>query len=151
MSGNENTIVVDAENMILGRLASMVAKYLLEGKTIYVVNIDKAVVSGKPQSIFEEAKKILNLRTLGNPDRGPKRHRAPNMIFREIVWGMLPKHNRRGREALRRLKIFLGFPENYRNYKIVRFKEADVKRLSGKYVYLIEISKQLGWTGDQDV
>jgi len=39
--------VIDAKGLILGRLASKVAKQLLlEDKKIYVVNAEKAVISG---------------------------------------------------------------------------------------------------------
>jgi large subunit ribosomal protein L13 len=148
LSNKSAITVIDAKNMILGRLASIVAKRLLEGETIIVVNVDKVVVSGKPQSVFEEYKKLLNLRTLRNPRRGPKIYRSPDMIFRRVVAGMLPKDNERGRKSLRNLKVFMGFPEVYKRYNAIRFKEADAENLSGKYIYLIEISKQLGWSGD---
>jgi large subunit ribosomal protein L13 len=148
LSSKNVVTLIDAENMILGRLASIVAKRLIEGEKVFVVNVDKVVVSGNPQSVFEEYKKLLNLRTLRNPRLGPKIHRSPTMIFRRVVAGMLPKDNERGRKALRNLKVFMGFPEEYKHYPVIRFKEADARNLSGKYVYLIEISKQLGWSGD---
>jgi large subunit ribosomal protein L13 len=147
LSSKNFITLVDAENMILGRLASIISKRLIEGEKVFVVNVDKVVVSGNPQSIFEEYKKLLNLRTLRNPRLGPKIHRSPNMIFRRVVAGMLPKDSERGRKALRNLKVFMGFPEEYKHYPVLRFKEADAGNLSGRYVYLIEISKQLGWSG----
>lgn len=144
---DKNIVVVDAENMILGRLASIIAKRLLQGEKIFVVNVEKSVVSGNLQSVIEENKKLLNLRTLRNPSRGPKIHRSPSMIFKNAVKGMLPKNNNRGREAIKNLKVFIGFPEKYKNYNVIKFENINAKNLSGKYVYLIDISKQLGWTG----
>ncbi|RLI06236.1 50S ribosomal protein L13, partial [Candidatus Bathyarchaeota archaeon] len=38
--------VIDASGLILGRMASIVAKRLLEGEQIEIVNAEKAVVSG---------------------------------------------------------------------------------------------------------
>ena len=38
--------VVDAEGAILGRLASKVAKRLLTGETVDIVNVEKIVISG---------------------------------------------------------------------------------------------------------
>lgn len=144
---DKNIVIIDAENMIMGRLASIIAKRLLEGEKIFVVNVEKAVVSGNPQSVINESKKLLNLRTLRNPSRGPKIHRSPSMIFKNVVRGMLPKDNKRGLKAIRNLKVFIGFPEKYKNYNVIRFEEIDAKSLSGKYIYLIDIAKQLGWTG----
>lgn len=140
-------IIIDAENMILGRLASIAAKRLLEGETIFIINAEKAVISGNPKSIFEEYKKTLNLRTLRNPGRGPKKHKSPNNILRNTIKNMLPKDNSKGRNALHRLRVFIGSPEKYKNYPTIKFEEADAKNLSYKYVYLIDISKQLGWRG----
>jgi large subunit ribosomal protein L13Ae len=42
----EKTIVVDARDHLLGRLASVVAKELLAGQKVVIVRCDEAVVSG---------------------------------------------------------------------------------------------------------
>ena len=50
-------MVIDARDAVAGRLASRVSKELLKGKRVYVVNAEKAVVSGDPKytmRIFEE-------------------------------------------------------------------------------------------------
>ncbi|HKI76467.1 MAG TPA: 50S ribosomal protein L13, partial [Candidatus Bathyarchaeia archaeon] len=38
--------IVDASNLILGRMASYVAKKALDGKSMVVINAERAVISG---------------------------------------------------------------------------------------------------------
>ena len=58
---NDNAIIdskiINAEDAIIGRLASIVAKRLLSGEQIVIVNAEKALISGKPGSI---ARKYLD-------------------------------------------------------------------------------------------
>ena len=41
-----NQIVIDANELILGRLATQVAKKLLLGVEVQIINCEKAVISG---------------------------------------------------------------------------------------------------------
>ncbi|RLE55764.1 MAG: 50S ribosomal protein L13 [Candidatus Methanomethylicota archaeon] len=139
--------VIDAENLIMGRLASVVAKRLLAGERIVIVNAEKAVISGKKSSIVKEYKSMLEIKTLRNPKRGPKHFRRPDRILRDVVRGMLPKHNYRGRAALKRLKVYIGFPDEFKKFKVEKIVEADASRLRGKYVFLGEVAREIGWKG----
>ncbi|RLF79623.1 50S ribosomal protein L13, partial [Thermococci archaeon] len=47
----ERTIYVDAKNHVLGRLSSHVAKLLLEGWRVIIVNAEKTVITGKKRSV----------------------------------------------------------------------------------------------------
>ena len=144
-----NTIVVDGDGMILGRLASRVAKLLLEGKRVVVVNVEKVVVSGDPVMVIQSYKRtVLGVRSHYSHKWRPKRPRSPIRLFKYTVRGMLPKHNKRGREALRRLKAFIGVPEEYKDAEKIRFPEADASRLSRGYVTLERIARELGWRGE---
>lgn len=60
--------VIDAEGLILGRMATYVAKRLLKGEGIAIVNAEKAVLSGKKRSKLADAKEFLGV---GAPKRGP--------------------------------------------------------------------------------
>ena len=55
------TTIIDASNLILGRMASVVAKRLLQGENIIVVNAEKAVVSGKKKAVVRERKEFLEV------------------------------------------------------------------------------------------
>ncbi len=151
MNETSREIVIDGSGLILGRLASIVAKKLLEGYKVTVVNVDKIVVSGRPSEVVKYYKQtILTVRSHHSHKWRPKRPRSPIRLFKSAVRGMLPKHNRRGREALKRLKAYIGVPEDYRGKDFVRFKEADAQRLGRWYVELARISKELGWRGRLD-
>ena len=51
-------INIDAENAILGRLCTEVAKYLLEGHAVNILNCEKVVISGKKHSILREYREM---------------------------------------------------------------------------------------------
>jgi len=140
-------IVINGENMIMGRLASVIARKLLEGNRVVVVNAEKIAISGNKRSIVNEYKAMLEIGTLRNPKRGPKHFRRPDKIFKDVVRGMLPKNTYRGREALKRLKVYIGFPDEFKRYKLVTIPEADVSRLGRKYALLGEVAREIGWKG----
>jgi large subunit ribosomal protein L13 len=146
---NSNVIVVDGSNQILGRLASIIAKRLLNGERIVVVNAEKIVVSGRPSEVIKQYKAtILPVRSHHKHKWRPKRPRSPVRLFKATVKGMLPKNNKRGREALSRLKVYIGVPDEFREAEFVRFKEADASRLARGYVELGRIARELGWKGE---
>ncbi|MCX8204106.1 MAG: 50S ribosomal protein L13 [Candidatus Nezhaarchaeota archaeon] len=135
-------LVVDASDLILGRMASHVAKRLLNGDQVVVVNAEKAVISGSRQNIVEEYKEyVLAKRRLKNPAKGPKKVRRPDLLVKRVIRGMLPYKKAKGREAYRRLKVYIGVPEEFAEHPKVKFEDAEVSRLSlKKYMYVGELS-----------
>ena len=51
---NPQTIIVDGTNMIAGRLCSHVAKLLLEGSRVAIINSENIMRSGSRESIIKE-------------------------------------------------------------------------------------------------
>lgn len=142
----EEAIVVDASNQVLGRLASIVAKKVLEGYRVHVINVEKAVISGERGRVIAGYKLLEKVRTLRNPYRqGIRRPRRPDKIFKRTVRGMLPMDKPKGREALKRLKAYIGVPKDLTNVTPIKFPEADASRLRGSFITLGELSKSLGW------
>ncbi len=133
--------IYDATNQIAGRLASHVAKDLLNGEQVVIVNAEKAVLSGDPKMKFREFKQK---RDRGDPKKGPFYPRYPDLILRRIVRGMLPWHKDKGRKAYRRLKVYIGEPEEFKNMEKIRIEEADASKLRCKYITLGELSLLLG-------
>lgn len=141
-------VIIDATNLILGRMASIVAKMLLMGYRVTIVNAEKAVVSGKPKMVIESYKLLFRVKTLRNPYRtGIRRPRTPERIIRYAIRGMLPKNNPRGKKALKNLRVYVGVPEEVKGKEIKTIKEASADRLRGKYITVGELAKQLGWKG----
>ncbi|MFQ6120444.1 MAG: 50S ribosomal protein L13 [Methanosarcinales archaeon] len=134
--------VIDADSLILGRLASIVAKRLLNGEEIFVINAENAIVSGSKASTLKEYKEM---RDKGSKEKGPYFPRMPDRILKRTVRGMLPYKKHKGRFALKRLKVYIGVPDELKNEKTETIPEADMNRLSSiKYIKLGEISRKLG-------
>jgi large subunit ribosomal protein L13 len=137
--------VIDAEGLILGRMASVVAKRLLEGERIDIVNAEGAVVSGKRLQVIKERKEFLEV---GGPTKGPFHYRKPNAIVRRTIRGMLPHRKPRGRDAYSRLRVHIGVPRKLGGVEAESIEVAHVDRLRGRYITVGEIAKNIGWKVD---
>ncbi len=134
--------VINAEGLILGRMASRVAKKLLNGENVIIVNAEKSVLSGKKKSKVAEAKQFLEV---GAPEKGPFHYRRPDRITRQTVRGMLPIRKPKGKTAFKRLKVFMGVPEDLKDREMDTFEEAQAAKLKGPYLTLAELAKEIGW------
>ena len=142
MSSN-NAIIIDAKGLILGRMASNVAKCLLQGETVIVLNAEKAAISGKRKFIVDDAKTFLEV---GHPRKGPLHPRRPDRIVRKTIRGMLPSRKPKGKQAYKRLKVYLGAPSEFEDKKIQTIVEARADKLKSPYITVGELAKEIGWT-----
>ncbi|ACS34466.1 50S ribosomal protein L13 [Thermococcus gammatolerans] len=137
--------IINAEGLILGRLASKVAKMLLEGEEVVIVNAEKAIITGNREDIFAKYKQRTELRTRTNPRRGPFYPKRSDEIVRRTVRGMLPWKTDRGRKAFKRLKVYVGVPKEFEGKELETISEAHMSRLATpKYVTVGEVAKFLG-------
>ena len=111
--------VVDAEDQVLGRLASEVAA-VLRGKRkpeftpgmdvgdfIIVVNADKIRLTGrkmKNKMYYRHSGHLGNLKEITAEKLLAK---SPATVIRKAVWGMLPKGSL-GRQMITKLKVYAG-------------------------------------------
>jgi large subunit ribosomal protein L13 len=137
-----NKTVIDGDGLVLGRLSSMVAKRLLAGEFIELVNAEKIVVSGAKKMIIEREKEFLNV---GGFNRGPIHHRQPHRIVRKTIRGMLPHRKAHGREAFRKLKVYIGVPDEYESAEKETFDKIHSSNLSKRFVTIGEIAENIGW------
>ena len=149
MNSTNHYIVINGDGLILGRLASTVAKRLLSGERIAIVNAERAVISGKRSSLSQEYKERLRIRTLVKPAKGPFHPRRPDGILRRTIRGMLPWDRARGKEAFRRLAVFIGVPQEFKNAQFESIPKARMERLKGRFIRLEEISREIGWKPPQ--
>lgn len=131
-------IVINAENCVAGRLASLVAKRLLKGEEIAIVNAEKAIVTGKPEAVIEIFEQKIKR---GDPYHGPFYPKRADRILRRIVRGMLPYHKPKGRSAYKRLKVYIGIPNELKEERMEVLPHALLKS-ECKFIYLGEISKR---------
>lgn len=134
--------VVNGEGLILGRMCSSVAKRLLKGEQIVIVNAEKIIVSGKKKSKVAEAKEFLDV---GAPERGPFHSRRPDRIVRKTVRGMVPWKQSKGKVAYKRLKVFMGVPQELKDAKLETDVHAQASKLSGPHFTLGELAVEIGW------
>ena len=140
---SENAIIIDAKGLILGRMASIIAKRLLQGESIIVLNAEKAAISGKRLQIVKEAKTFLEV---GHPRKGPYHPRRPDRIVRRTIRGMLPRKKPKGRQAYKRLKVYLGVPKEFEGKEIQTIIEASAEKLKSPYITVGELAKEIGWS-----
>ena len=144
MSGEE-TIYVDASDQVAGRLSSKVAKLIISGKKVVVVNAEKAVISGSRTSVVNQWKERLELSSRVNPIYGPIHPRRPDNILRRMVRGMVPRKKAKGALAMKRLRVYIGVPATLGANKLTKFDDTAATRPIPIYVTMGDLSKSLGW------
>ena len=139
---SKTTNIINADGLIIGRMASIIAKRLLNGEEIVIVNAEKAVLSGKRKSKVKEAKEFLEV---GSPEKGPFHYRRPDKIVRRTVRGMLPYKQPKGKQAYKRLKVFIGIPAELKDQKMETLMHAQARKLTCPYFTVGELAKEIGW------
>ncbi len=132
-------IIINAERMILGRLASYAAKKALLGEQVAVVNCEKAVVTGSKEVVLRRYKEKFER---GAPLKGPYFPRMPDRLVRRAIRDMLPYKFERGEKAFARIKCYISVPDEFKNKKMEKVEGADIiKTKSLKYIEVGEISR----------
>lgn len=114
-----NWILLDANNQVLGRLATQAAHYLLGkhkptytpgvemGDFVVVVNVQKMRLTPKrvdTKVYYRHSGYPGGIKSIGLREQLAKH---PDRVIRDAVWGMLP-HNKLGRQLIKRLKVYGG-------------------------------------------
>jgi large subunit ribosomal protein L13 len=142
---SEETVYIDATNQIAGRLSSKVAKLILSGKRVIVVNAERSLISGSRTSVINQWKERLELGSKVNPIYGPIHPRRPDNILRRMVRGMVPRKKPKGASAMKRLRVYIGTPAGMEAAKLTKFDETTATRPIPVYVTMGDLSKSLGW------
>jgi len=132
--------VLDASGQIVGRFSSAVAKRLLNGEEIVVVNAEKALITGSKAWLMEE---FHHRRDRGSQRMGPFYPRRPDRMLHRSIRGMLPNQQPRGRAALKRLRVYVDVPVAYRDQPLERVAGAD-RVTTARYMTLEQIARRLG-------
>ena len=129
--------IIDGKNATLGRLASYVAKEVLKGEEIAIVNCEDVIITGNKKSIKEnfEAKR----KRVGSTQKGPKVSRTSEKIVKTAIRGMLPNYRLgRGRVAFKRVKCYARIPKEFEEAKKIT---AGISKLQSKMIRVKEITK----------
>ncbi|MFC1727878.1 50S ribosomal protein L13 [Nanoarchaeota archaeon] len=134
-------MIIDATDLILGRMAAFVAKKALLGEKIDIVNCEKAVISGSKRDVLAKYKQRRERRTIN----GPFFPKTSDRLVRRTVRGMLPYKQKKGGDAFKRVMCYIGIPASLSKEKIETIKTANSSKLPVlKYISIGEISKQIG-------
>lgn len=134
--------VIDGTDCVLGRLAAHVAKELLKGEKIVIVNAEKIVIIGRPDDIIAKYKQRIGLRDIAKPVKSPKYPKRPDLFVKRTIRGMIPYRTRKGRNIYRNVVAYMGVPKEFdgKGVKVAEMKSANVK-----YMTVEKVCKKLGW------
>ena len=134
-------MIINAENLILGRVATVAAKKALLGEKVDIVNCEKAIMTGNKKSIFARFKEK---REMGQVFHGPYILRRPERFVKRAIRGMLPYKQSKGRAAFERIMCHVGVPEELKD-KMETIEKANVAKVSSlRFVTVDEICKSMG-------
>lgn len=141
--------LIDASNLILGRLASHVAKRLLSGERVEIINAEGAVLSGSRRAKIAERRKFFEIVGRGNPRHGPRHPRRPDTMLKRVIRGMLPMDKAKGLQALKALRVHVACPPEITGKGIITLPDASATKLNCQFIGLGELSKESGWKGNR--
>ena len=143
----DRPIVVDGTDLIAGRLSSNVAKLLIRGNRVSVVNCEKIMMSGTRDNRIKEYREFLEINSVINPKHGPVHYRRPDTIIAKMIRQMLPFDRKpSGKEAYQRLRTYIGSPKEIRSLEKIQFEKSKIKRAASNYTSLGELCRVIGWT-----
>jgi len=146
LADSAKAVLVDGTGMVAGRLASNVAKMLLQGTRVSIVNCENIMISGTRSNIIKEYRDFLEISSILNPKHGPYHPRRPDTIIARMIRGMLPRKKPSGKTALGRLRTYIGTPKGVKSLERVELQKARITRPSANYTAVGELGSTVGWT-----
>ena len=136
-------MIIDATNLILGRLASKAAKHALSGEEVTVINCEKAIVTGNKKQIFDS---YIGKFDIGQVNQGPYFPRKPDQLVRRTIRGMLPRKKPKGRSAFERVKCYIGMPSQIKQAEARSLPEASGDRIKKtSHITVLELCRHIGY------
>jgi len=133
--------VINAEDRVLGRLASEIARKAKDGESVRVVNSEKAVISGDTDEVIADYRQKYER---GSKYTGPHFPKRPDKILKRTIRGMLPDNGDFD------VKTYLTVPQEFEDVEEVEVKSGDELK-NRNYVKLGDVSKAIGWTPSGDL
>lgn len=128
--------IIDGKGSMMGRVASYSAKEALKGEQIAIINCEKLVISGNKEFIKENFE--ISARRHGTSQKGPIIRKTPEKMVKRVIRGMLPNHRwGRGKEALGKIKCYVGIPKEFEGKKVFSL----IRKSKGKGILVGELLK----------
>ncbi len=134
------TTIIDATGLVLGRMATDVAKRAKNGEEVHIVNAEKAIITGASKKSIEARYRFK--REVGTMRKGPFFPREPHLIVKRTVRGMLPYQQSAGRAAYKRIKAYIGVPKELAGQATIQVEAA--QREARSFMTVQELSRFLG-------
>jgi large subunit ribosomal protein L13 len=132
--------IINAHDMIVGRVATFAAKLLLSGEEVAIVNCKDAIVTGEKVAVAKWYDRKVKQ---GVPSKGPFYPKRSDMLVKRIIRGMLPYKQARGQDAFKRLRCYVTTPEGLMDKEMIVPEGASYQKLPNKnYKRLYEIVRQ---------
>lgn len=142
-SKKDNVTIIDGKNLILGRLGSVIAKRLLLGESIKIINCKEIVILGRKKYLIEKYKNKLKNKVI---KQGPYYSRSPADLVKRSLRNMVPYKKLRGIEALKKLKCYNSVPSTLLSSKKETVDAAKIDENSiFYYTEMGVLSKHLGY------
>ena len=143
----DRPIVVNTTNHIAGRLASHVAKLLIQGNRVTLVNCEKIMYSGNRDNLIQEYREFLEINSIINYKHGPVHYRRPDTIISKMIRGMLPYEGKpSGVAAFKRLRAYVGSPKELKSLEKIQFEKALIRKAASNYMTMGALCRVIGWT-----
>jgi large subunit ribosomal protein L13 len=135
-------IIINGKDLIVGRVASFVAKQALNGETVKIINCDEMFITGDRAFLLDE---VHRRRVQGTWEKGPFYFRRPDRFVRRVVRGMIPYKTPRGSAAYKRVMCYIGSPKELEQHKSISVEAANIKHIQNlKYISVGNLCKHMG-------
>lgn len=137
--------IINGEDLIVGRVASYVAKNILkDNEEYYIYNAEKMVFSGNMKPLLGKYLMRRRLKNKANPEHSPHWPKRPDFLVKRIIRGMLPYDKPTGKKIYKKIKVYIGNDEQLNGVE-VEFDKSYNKAKLDKYVTVKELSKALAY------
>ena len=134
-------VIIDATDLVLGRLAAHAAKQALLGEKVDIVNCEKAIITGSKRDVIGRYKKKHDR---GSTRKGPFMDRQPDRFVKRTIRGMLPYKQEKGKLAFNRIKCYNGLPKDLEGKEMMSIDEAHAKNISTDFGSVGTVCRELG-------
>lgn len=163
-------VVLDASNMVLGRLASETAQILLgkkekitgtdpQGKTttvqvkaddfVYIINAEHCIILGDPKKTTQRYLDRAHKKVLTNPRRGPFHPKQPEVIVKRAVRGMLGWKKPSAKHRYKKLRVYVGSPDQDFSKNAISFPHASADKTLSKRITVGELGRRISTFGNK--
>jgi large subunit ribosomal protein L13 len=136
-------MIINADGLVAGRLASNIAKRIIKGEQVTIINAEKAIMVGSQSAIIPKIKQRVDATVKSNPHYGPKYDRIPSKMLRRMIKGMLPNKKKTAERLLKQLTIYNSVPKQINIEKTETIEKAKCNE-KHDFMTLKKIANELG-------